>query len=143
MLYRFISFLRLLIFRSLWRLSRSHPQRRWAWKYFGPRLKPLPPSVLPTGSSLQEPLSPRNLRAEVEALPDIRTVVDDYIVLYRDAEQLPADLPQGFRCKADDTEHAEEQFHNAYPNGDLLWIWWGDDFNDALDDYYGMTNFNH
>ena len=32
-----------------------------------------------------------------------------YIVLYRDQTLLPLDAPLGFRCQADDPDHAEEQ----------------------------------
>lgn len=31
-------------------------------------------------------------------------------------------LWQGFRCMAEDSEHAEEQFLNAHPDADIVWI---------------------
>lgn len=61
-----------------------------------------------------------------------------YIVLYREEYLLPADPPLGFRCEADDTEHAEEQCDNAYPGCDIVWIWEGDSLQDALDDYWQL-----
>lgn len=60
-----------------------------------------------------------------------------YIVLYRTDYLLPADPPFGFRCQAEDTDHAEEQCENAYPDCDIVWVYVGDDdLQDALDDYW-------
>lgn len=66
-----------------------------------------------------------------------------YIVLYhwlnkrmRTDYLSPLAPPFGFRCHADDTEHAEEQCENAYPDCDIVWVWEGDSMQDALDDYW-------
>ncbi len=59
-----------------------------------------------------------------------------FIVLYREAYLSPLDPPFGFRCEAEDTDHAEEQCENAYPNCEIVWIWEGDSMQDALDDYW-------
>lgn len=62
-----------------------------------------------------------------------------FIVLYRiEAIMVPADAPFSFLCWADDTEHAEEQCLNAYPECDVVWIWKGESTQDALDDYWNM-----
>jgi hypothetical protein len=61
-------------------------------------------------------------------------------VLYRiEKEMSPLDPPQGFLCQAEDDEHAEEQCENAYPNAGVLWVFEGDSYDDALDDYYNAT----
>ena len=60
-----------------------------------------------------------------------------YIVLYRPKDSKPIDEPLGFKCSADDTEHAEEQCRNAYPDADIVWVWGGDSLDAALTDYYG------
>lgn len=31
-------------------------------------------------------------------------------------------LWQGFHCMAENSEHAEEQFFNAYPKADIVWV---------------------
>ena len=63
----------------------------------------------------------------------------NYIVLYRiESIMCPADPPFGFQCWADDTDHAEEQCLNAYPDCSVVWVWQGEKFADALDDYYQM-----
>ena len=31
-------------------------------------------------------------------------------------------LWQGFNCRADDVDHAEEQCRNAYPNASVVWV---------------------
>lgn len=63
-----------------------------------------------------------------------------YVVLYRiESIMAPTDEPFGFECYADDTDHAEEQCVNAYPDADVVWVYEGigsDDYQDALDDYY-------
>lgn len=65
-----------------------------------------------------------------------------YIVLYRTDYSAPMDPPFGFRCDADDTDHAEEQCLNAYPDCDIVWVWLGDSYQDALDDYWTVSDFN-
>ena len=50
-----------------------------------------------------------------------------YIVLYRiESIMTPLDSPFGFQCWADDTDHAEEQCINAYPDADIVWLVEGD-----------------
>jgi len=60
-----------------------------------------------------------------------------YIVLYRDSSLLPLDAPLGFRCQADDTDHAEEQTLDAYPDAEIMWVVQTADVNEALADYWG------
>ena len=63
--------------------------------------------------------------------------MNPYIVLYRiESIQTAFDAPFGFECQADDADHAEEQCLNAYPDADMVWVYEGDDYQDALDDYY-------
>lgn len=57
-------------------------------------------------------------------------------VVYRDNDSLPFSSPLFFVCDADDTEHAEEQCENAYPQCEILWIAEGDDVIKALQQYY-------
>lgn len=64
--------------------------------------------------------------------------METYIVLYRDKESSPLDTPLGFRCEAEDSDHAEEQCENAWPDCDVVWVVETDDLSTALDDYYGM-----
>lgn len=59
-----------------------------------------------------------------------------YIVLYREIEMKPLDEPLAFSCQAEDTEHAEEQCVNAYPDCDVVWVYEGDDAIAALQDYW-------
>ena len=62
-----------------------------------------------------------------------------YVVLYRiESIMTPLDSPFGFQCWADDTDHAEEQCINAYPDADIVWLVEGDSMQDALDDYYDI-----
>lgn len=61
------------------------------------------------------------------------------IVLYRDEDCSPLEEPFGFRCQAEDTEHAEEQCENAYPGCDIVWVVTTDDMTVALADYYDIT----
>lgn len=34
----------------------------------------------------------------------------------------PIPLWEGFNCRADDPDHAEEQCFNAYPNASIVWV---------------------
>ncbi len=45
----------------------------------------------------------------------------DVAVLYKEQDSLPADPPLVFLCEADDSDHAEEQCQNAYPNCTVVW----------------------
>lgn len=66
--------------------------------------------------------------------------MQSYIVLYREFASAWlhfATPPLGFRCQADDADHAEEQCENAYPGCDVLWVVEGDSLEAALADYYG------
>ena len=58
-----------------------------------------------------------------------------YIVLFRDGTEYLVD-PWGFRAMAEDYIHAEEQFLDAEPDCEVLWIVETDDYDTALDDYY-------
>lgn len=60
-----------------------------------------------------------------------------FLVLYREHPEDLGDL-LGFRCQADNGDHAEEQCMNAYPGCDVLWLFEGDNLEAALKDYYFM-----
>lgn len=68
--------------------------------------------------------------------------MNTYIVLYRPDFLLPTEAPFGFRCEAEDTEHAEEQCQNAYPDADIVWIAEGDSLQLALEDYWTVSDFD-
>jgi hypothetical protein len=59
-----------------------------------------------------------------------------YIVLYRAPGSKPLDAPLAFKCEADDGDHAEEQFQDANPDSEVVWVHQSDDVQAALDDYY-------
>jgi len=63
--------------------------------------------------------------------------MDTYIVLYRDETILPADPPLGFKCLAEDSDHAEEQCDNAYPGCDIVWVVETGNPEIAYADYWG------
>ena len=62
----------------------------------------------------------------------------DYFVLYRiESVMSPLDPPFGFHCQAEDTDHAEEQCLNAYPDCGIVWVVEAcDNMNEALETYY-------
>ena len=60
-----------------------------------------------------------------------------YTVLYRIETILaPADPPFGFLCQAEDSDHAEEQCVNAYPDSDVVWVVEDSSYQTALDNYW-------
>ena len=59
-----------------------------------------------------------------------------YMILYRMDNEVLID-PWGYKVMAEDYVHAEEQLLNAEPNVDILWVAETDDYNAALDSYYG------
>ena len=59
-----------------------------------------------------------------------------YIVLYRDQALLPFDHPFAFQCEADDTDHAEEQCMDAYPDAEIMWMVQTAKVDVALADYW-------
>lgn len=64
--------------------------------------------------------------------------MNHYIVLYRD-NGATISVPEGFKCQADDGDHAEEQCQNAYPNCTIVWVHEGYAYSmldHALEDYY-------
>lgn len=67
--------------------------------------------------------------------------MNSYIVLYRiESIMAPADAPFGFACQADDSDHAEEQCLNAYPDCDVVWVFKGDHADSAYADYWGNVD---
>lgn len=60
-----------------------------------------------------------------------------YIVLFIEPDALPADPPQGFKCQAEDSDHAEEQCLNAYPNASIAWVHEGASAVEAYQEYWG------
>jgi len=56
-----------------------------------------------------------------------------YIVLYRiESIMSPLDDPFGFRCMADNMEHAEEQCLDAEPECDIVGVIQTDEYKKAL-----------
>ena len=75
---------------------------------------------------------------------DDETIMAPYIVLYRrDDITAPADPPFGFRCWAEDTEHAEEQTINAEPDADILRVVQTDNVEQAYSDYWNTLADNY
>jgi hypothetical protein len=66
-----------------------------------------------------------------------------YIVLYRIEEVLkPVEEPFAFICMAEDTDHAEEQCLNAYPDCRIVWVYKGTDVMAAYDDYWETSLYD-
>lgn len=62
-----------------------------------------------------------------------------FVVLYRTKYLTELEEPFGFKCRADDIEHAEEQLINAEPDADIVWVVESNNYQEALDDYYNDT----
>ena len=63
--------------------------------------------------------------------------MEKYIVLYRiESIMSPSDQPFGFSCDAENSDHAEEQCINAYPNCGVVWIAKTDSYTESLEQYY-------
>lgn len=63
--------------------------------------------------------------------------MNSYMVLYRiESEMSPSDAPFGFRCHAEDVDHAEEQCTDAYPDCGIVWVADTDNYEEALAQYY-------
>lgn len=80
-------------------------------------------------------------RAQAKQLDNAERVLlmKKYVVLYRiESIMTPLDAPFGFVCDADDSDHAEEQCVNAYPDCDIVWVVVGDNYADALDVYWNV-----
>ncbi len=64
--------------------------------------------------------------------------MNNYIALYRiESIMTPLEEPFGFSCMADNGDHAEEQCLNAYPDCEVVWVSLTENYQEALDDYYG------
>jgi len=65
--------------------------------------------------------------------------LEDYTVLLFEDDTLRSwsNHPIAFVCQAEDTDHAEEQAENAYPNGVIVWAVRTNEPKVALADYYG------
>lgn len=66
--------------------------------------------------------------------------MNNYVVLYRDNSLSVVDAPYGFVCSADDTDHAEEQCENAYPDCEVVWVFEGSDVSAAKADYWDVLD---
>ena len=69
----------------------------------------------------------------------MQKTMEQYIVLYKTSDVLPFDAPLGFQCWADDTDHAEEQCMNAYPDCKILWVVITDNVDTAYNDYWNAA----
>jgi len=61
-------------------------------------------------------------------------MLKDYVVLF-----ILRDNPlmvEGFLCSAEDSDHAEEQALDAYPDCDVVWIEEGTDWRGAQERYW-------
>jgi hypothetical protein len=67
------------------------------------------------------------------------TELKPYMVLYRQKDEALID-PWGYKVMAENLDHAEEQFYNAEPESEILWVVETENYNEALDDYYGELN---
>ena len=62
-----------------------------------------------------------------------------FVVLYRiESIMSPLDAPFGMLVSADNAGHAEEQCINAYPDADVVWVFDGNNYHAALEDYYTL-----
>lgn len=69
--------------------------------------------------------------------------MNKYIVLYRiESMMCPADHPFGFKCYAEDADHAQEQCENAYPDCEVVWVSAASSYEEALNDYWGFEVSN-
>jgi len=63
--------------------------------------------------------------------------MNKFIVLYRiEAIMSPLEHPFGFECFADNSDHAEEQCINAYPDCEVVWVSGCKDLEAALYEYW-------
>ena len=61
--------------------------------------------------------------------------METYMILYRESGEHLID-PWGYKVLAEDLDHAEEQFENANPDCEILWVEVTDDYDTALENYY-------
>jgi hypothetical protein len=64
-----------------------------------------------------------------------------FVVLYRvESIMCPMDEPFSFMCSAENVDHAEEQFLNAYPeqNINIVWVSQTEYPDAARDDWYTL-----
>jgi hypothetical protein len=60
-----------------------------------------------------------------------------FFVFYRDESIMASlDPPFIFKCHAEDSDHAEEQCLNAYPEVNIVWVSQTNNVETALDDYW-------
>lgn len=60
-----------------------------------------------------------------------------FIVLHRDEFLLPYEPPFAWKCMAEDGDHAEEQFTNAFDEMEIVWVVETDDADAAYQNYWG------
>lgn len=63
-----------------------------------------------------------------------------FTVLYTYDLLFDADGPLVYQCWAEDYDHAEEQFVDAEPEGNVLWISETDEPSDALEEWLDDCN---
>lgn len=60
-----------------------------------------------------------------------------FVVLYRiDSIMSDLDSPFGMKVSAHNAGIAEEQCINAYPDADVVWVFEGDNYLQAIEDFY-------
>ena len=80
------------------------------------------------------------MRAHINWPTITEPTMHTYIVLFRSESFTTEDAPFGFRCEAEDPEHAEEQCVNAYPDAEIALVWEGDNLQDALTAFAEINN---
>lgn len=73
----------------------------------------------------------------LEAIAFAEGSLHNFIVLFRDVGDGPVSTPLVFHCQADDGDHAEEQCVDAYPDCNVVWVYRGDDWQAAFDEWLG------
>lgn len=61
-----------------------------------------------------------------------------FVVLYRTNSSTPADPPFGMLFYAENADHAEEQLVDAEPDADVVWVYEGKDYQQALEEYFSV-----
>lgn len=76
---------------------------------------------------------------------DVPNSLKFFVVLYRIKPiENPLEQPLGFKCQAENADHAEEQAMNSYPDAEILWLHEGDSdagMEQALKDYFSSLDW--
>lgn len=67
--------------------------------------------------------------------PDECDRLNEFVVIYDAGGNASCMVPEAFCCFAEDSDHADEQCQDAYPDCTVLEVYEGYSGEDALDDY--------